>query len=65
MIFGPMTFLVACVLAVCLIGGAWILMRSVAKGASGEPQSCPKCRSVNPARAKFCASCGQALGAAS
>jgi len=58
----PMTLIVSLALIVCgVIGLRFIL--AVMSGASGSRKGkvCGRCRTRNPAHAKFCAQCGKPL----
>ncbi len=60
---GPMTLIVALVLAALLIAGVAIVLRAARQ--RSQPlfgSACAHCRKKNPHHAKFCAHCGQALG---
>lgn len=61
MYVGPMTIIVAAVLGVCLIAGLVFIFRAMSARTSAGRKVCRRCRNVNPARAKFCAHCGENL----
>jgi len=58
--FGPMTTIVAAVLAAAFITGIVVIVRASRESARGK-RVCEHCQNVNPQPAHFCAHCGKPL----
>ena len=58
---GPMTVIVAVVLAACFVAGAICVRRALSARSLARKKVCRRCRNVNPGCAKYCAHCGQLL----
>ena len=64
-LFSPMTLIVVVALALCLIAGLVIILRTTRRGDRRSRESCPQCGAVNRTNAKFCSRCGTDVGARS
>ena len=62
-LLSPMTLIVVITLALCLIAGVAIILRSLRSGERSSSSTCPQCGAVSRYRARFCSRCGADTGA--
>ncbi len=61
MFTNPMTTIVTLILGALALGAAYLMVKAWRATTGGGRQVCKRCRTENPAHARYCSLCGNSL----